>query len=110
MIRCTGREGLNQGAAADYKAAAGQGGHAGAMAFEPGQMVGDYEILRPLGAGGLGAVYEVRHLISQRHEAMKILLPDQSGAPEMVGAVSPRGADACDLKPPEHCAAAYGLL
>jgi len=37
-----------------------------------------------LGAGGLGVVYEVQHLISQRREAMKILLPDQSGTPEMV--------------------------
>lgn len=37
-----------------------------------------------LGAGGLGAVYEVRHLISHRHEAMKMLLPDQSSTPEMV--------------------------
>ncbi len=54
------------------------------MAFEPGQRIGDYEIVRHLGAGGLGAVYEVRHLISHRHEAMKILLPDQSGTPEMV--------------------------
>jgi serine/threonine protein kinase len=54
------------------------------MAFEPGQFVGDYEIVRHLGAGGLGAVYEVRHLISQRHEAMKILLPDQNETPETV--------------------------
>jgi serine/threonine-protein kinase len=29
-------------------------------------------------------VYEVEHLISRRHEAMKILLPDQSASPEMV--------------------------
>src|ERR1035441_3776845 len=54
------------------------------MAFEPGQKIGDYEIVARLGAGGLGVVYEVRHLISQRREAMKILLPDQSGTPEMV--------------------------
>jgi eukaryotic-like serine/threonine-protein kinase len=54
------------------------------MAFEPGQKVGDYEIVGKLGAGGLGAVYEVKHLISQRREAMKILLPDLSGTPEMV--------------------------
>jgi len=54
------------------------------MAFEPGQRIGDYEVMGTLGAGGLGAVYEVRHLISQRREAMKILLPDQSGAAEMV--------------------------
>ncbi len=54
------------------------------MAFEPGQRIGDYQVVARLGAGGLGVVYEVQHLISQRREAMKILLPDQSGAPEMV--------------------------
>lgn len=53
------------------------------MAIQAGQKVGDYEVLAELGAGGLGVVYEVRHLISNRREAMKILLPDQSGTPEM---------------------------
>lgn len=54
------------------------------MAFDPGQTIGDYQVVAKLGAGGLGVVYEVQHLISQRREAMKILLPDQSGTPEMV--------------------------
>jgi serine/threonine-protein kinase len=54
------------------------------MAFDPGQRIGDYEVVARLGAGGLGVVYEVQHLISERREAMKILLPDQSGTPEMV--------------------------
>jgi len=54
------------------------------MAFEPGQRIGDYEVVAKLGAGGLGVVYEVRHSISQRREAMKILLPEQMGTPEMV--------------------------
>jgi len=45
------------------------------MAFQTGQQVGDYEVVRTLGAGGLGQVYEVRHTISQRSEAMKVLLP-----------------------------------
>src|SRR5260370_34914990 len=53
------------------------------MVFEPGQRIGDYVIVGRLGAGGLGVVYEVEHLISQRHEAMKILQSDQ-GTPEMV--------------------------
>jgi serine/threonine-protein kinase len=53
------------------------------MAFEPGQRIGDYVIVARLGAGGLGVVYEVEHLISQRREAMKILQSDQ-GTPEMV--------------------------
>ena len=53
------------------------------MAFENGQQVGDYEVVRALGAGGLGQVYEVRHNISQRAEAMKILLPGQISTPEL---------------------------
>jgi serine/threonine protein kinase len=53
------------------------------MAFETGQRVGDYEVVRTLGAGGLGQVYEVRHTISQRSEAMKILLPGQIATPEL---------------------------
>jgi serine/threonine-protein kinase len=54
------------------------------MTFEPGQRIGDYEIVAKLGAGGLGVVYEVEHLISRRREAMKILLPNQSGTADMV--------------------------
>src|ERR1700676_2581441 len=46
------------------------------MADETGQLVGDYEVLAKLGAGGMGRVYKVRNVISNRIEAMKILLPD----------------------------------
>lgn len=53
------------------------------MAFEIGQRVGDYEVVSTLGAGGLGQVYEVRHTISQRSEAMKVLLPGQIATPEL---------------------------
>ena len=35
--------------------------------------IGDYEILSELGAGGMGKVYKVRNVISDRIEAMKIL-------------------------------------
>ena len=31
------------------------------MDLVPGQVVGNYRIVRPLGAGGMGAVYEVEH-------------------------------------------------
>jgi eukaryotic-like serine/threonine-protein kinase len=44
--------------------------------FSTGQHVGDYEIISILGAGGMGKVYKVRNVISERVEAMKILLPD----------------------------------
>jgi serine/threonine protein kinase len=46
--------------------------------FSVGQHVGDYEILSILGMGGMGKVYKVRNVISDRVEAMKILLPDLS--------------------------------
>src|SRR5262249_35426957 len=42
----------------------------------PGTVVGDYEVIGPLGAGGMGRVYRVRHLLSKRIEAMKLVLPD----------------------------------
>ncbi len=53
------------------------------MAFQAGQVVGEYEIVRVLGRGGLGAVYEAVHQISRRAEAMKVMLPEQTGTPDM---------------------------
>jgi eukaryotic-like serine/threonine-protein kinase len=46
--------------------------------FAVGLHIGDYEILSILGVGGMGKVYKVRNVISDRVEAMKILLPDLS--------------------------------
>src|SRR5579859_3571232 len=50
---------------------------------ETGQRVGDYEVIAPLGAGGMGRVYKVRNVISNREEAMKILLPDFAADPDL---------------------------
>lgn len=50
--------------------------------FQPGQLVGDYEVLSLLGAGGMGRVYKVRNSVSGRIEALKILLPDLTSSPE----------------------------
>ena len=41
-----------------------------------GERVGDYEIVAILGSGGMGEVYKVRSVISDRVEAMKVLLPN----------------------------------
>ncbi len=48
------------------------------MPLEPGHNVGDYEVLSQLGSGGIGEVYKVRHIISQRTEALKLLRPDRT--------------------------------
>jgi serine/threonine-protein kinase len=53
------------------------------MNLEIGSTVGDYQVLGILGAGGMGKVYKVRNLISDRVEAMKIVLPDLAGEPDL---------------------------
>lgn len=54
-----------------------------AMSLAPGQQIGDYRILQELGAGGMGKVFKVQNVISDRLEAMKVLLPDLSGNTEL---------------------------
>jgi eukaryotic-like serine/threonine-protein kinase len=46
-----------------------------------GERIGDYEIVQILGAGGMGQVYKVRNVLSDRIEAMKVLLPNLEGDP-----------------------------
>src|SRR5690348_15977157 len=53
------------------------------MAIEVGSTIGDYEVVAILGAGGMGKVYKVRNVISDRIEAMKVLLPDLATQPEL---------------------------
>jgi serine/threonine protein kinase len=53
------------------------------MELEIGSTVGDYEVVGVLGAGGMGKVYKVRNVISDRFEAMKVLLADLEHAPEL---------------------------
>jgi eukaryotic-like serine/threonine-protein kinase len=53
------------------------------MELEVGSAIGDYQVIDILGAGGMGKVYKVRNVISDRVEAMKILLPDLAAMPEL---------------------------
>jgi eukaryotic-like serine/threonine-protein kinase len=53
------------------------------MSEEANKRVGDYQILNELGSGGMGRVYRVRNVISDRIEAMKVLLPDLAGRQEL---------------------------
>ncbi|HLJ50719.1 MAG TPA: serine/threonine-protein kinase [Bryobacteraceae bacterium] len=49
-----------------------------------GEIIAGYEILGVIGAGGMGRVYKVRHTLSNRIEAMKVVLPDLEGNPDLV--------------------------
>ncbi|HSA93120.1 MAG TPA: protein kinase [Terriglobales bacterium] len=49
------------------------------MSFKIGETVGDYEVVGVLGAGGMGRVYKVRNVLSNRFEAMKVLLQESLG-------------------------------
>jgi serine/threonine-protein kinase len=48
------------------------------------QRIGDYEVIRELGHGGMGKVYLARNVLSDRIEAMKVVLPDLAGRSEFV--------------------------
>jgi serine/threonine protein kinase len=53
------------------------------MTDETSKRIGDYQILDELGSGGMGRVWRVRNVITDRVEAMKVLLPDLAGRQEL---------------------------
>jgi serine/threonine-protein kinase len=46
------------------------------MALQVGDIFGDYQVTGFLGRGGMGKVFRVRSLLTDREEAMKVVLPD----------------------------------
>jgi serine/threonine protein kinase/formylglycine-generating enzyme required for sulfatase activity len=46
-----------------------------ARSFEPGQSIGDFKLVRFLGHGGMGQVWEAEQLSMRRSVALKLLLP-----------------------------------
>lgn len=52
--------------------------------LEVGATIGDYRVISVIGRGGMGKVFKVRNLLSDRIEAMKILLPDVDPQPDLV--------------------------
>ena len=57
---------------------------AGPTIFEIGTTIGDYQIISVIGRGGMGKVFQVRNLISDRIEAMKVLLPGMDPKADLV--------------------------
>lgn len=56
----------------------------GPTIFEIGTTLGDYQIISVIGRGGMGKVFKVRNILSDRTEAMKVLLPDIDARPDLV--------------------------
>src|ERR1051325_10560601 len=52
--------------------------------LEPGESVGDWIIVRALGGGGFGAVYEARHAAGDQRIALKLLHAHLVASSEMV--------------------------
>jgi serine/threonine-protein kinase len=53
------------------------------MAIQIGDVFGDYQVTGVLGKGGMGKVFRVRSLLTDREEAMKVLLPDFDENPDL---------------------------
>jgi eukaryotic-like serine/threonine-protein kinase len=54
-------------------------------ALAEGSRIGPYRIVRQLGEGGMGAVFEAVHAAIERHVAIKVLHREQASRQEMVG-------------------------
>ena len=59
------------------------------MSLEAGTRLGPYEILSPLGAGGMGEVYRARDAKLNRDVAIKVLPPRAAVFPPRLAAVEP---------------------
>ena len=57
---------------------------AGALALTPGRRLGPYEILAPIGAGGMGEVYRARDTKLDRDVAIKVLPGSVSRDPDVL--------------------------
>jgi len=53
------------------------------MLIKTGDIFGDYQVVSTLGKGGMGKVFRVRSLLTEREEAMKVVLPDMDENPEL---------------------------
>src|SRR5215472_4497967 len=52
------------------------------MALSPNTNLGPYEILQPIGAGGMGQVYRARDTRLNRTVAIKVLTPEFAARPD----------------------------
>ena len=74
------------------------------MPFEPGSFLGGYEILAPLGTGGMGEVYRARDPRLSRDVALKVLPESYSRDPERLRRFEQEARAAASLSHPNICA------
>ena len=74
------------------------------MALAPGSRLGPYEILAPLGAGGMGEVYRARDTRLDRTVAIKVLAPHLSASPEVRQRFEREARTISQLSHPHICA------
>ena len=78
------------------------------MALSAGRRLGPYEILAPLGAGGMGEVYRARDTKLSREVAIKVLPPEVARSPDRLARFQREAQLLASLNHP-HIAAIYGL-
>ncbi len=78
------------------------------MAMVPGTRLGPYEVVAPLGSGGMGEVYRARDTKLGRDVALKVLPPEVAGDAERLARFRREAQVLASLNHP-HIAAIHGL-
>ena len=73
-------------------------------ALTPGSRLGPYEILSPLGDGGMGEVYRARDTKLNRDVAIKVLLPAVANDPDRLARFEREAKTLALLNHPNICA------
>ena len=73
------------------------------MSLNPGTKLGPYEIVNPLGAGGMGEVYRARDTRLDRTVAIKILASHLSSSPELKQRMEREARTISSLNHPHIC-------
>src|SRR5215813_7648274 len=73
---------------------------ANSIALRPGARVGRYMLIRKIGSGGMGAVYEGVHTELKKRAAVMVLLPPSSENPELRGRFLREGQAAARIRHP----------
>src|SRR5713101_966177 len=74
------------------------------MALSTGERLGPYEVLSPIGAGGMGEVYRARDTRLERTVAIKVLPADLSASPEARQRFEREAKAVSQLSHPHICA------